>query len=249
MIKSVVNPNLPDGKVVSVICGVLCRELNDYLDSRNIERISIEPNNNIDASVRYHADMAAIHLGGDCIIVDRNQISLINTLKQKGYQVSCSADDIKGKYPKDIGLNFIIINNKIIGKTDSADRKLLESVKHLAKINVRQGYSKCSCLVVNDDAVITDDESIYNALSDIGIEVLRISKGDIYLEGHNYGFIGGASCKISKSEILFFGDVTRHRDYKKIAGFLDKHGCDIISLDFPLTDFGGMIPVKEEFNL
>jgi hypothetical protein len=66
------------------------------------------------------------------------------------------------------------------------------------------------------------------------------------LPGHQYGFIGGASGKISENEILFFGDITAHQDYKKIAGFIEKHGCKIISLNFPLTDFGGIIPIIEE---
>ena len=246
MIKFVEKPNLPQGKVCSVICGVLCRELNDYLDSRGIERICIEPNDNIDPAVKYHADMAAIHLGGDSVIVNKNQPLLIDELKEKGCQVSSSAEEIKGEYPSDIRLNFIILDNMLIGKTDAADLKLLDSTMHLTKIKVRQGYCKCSCLVVSDNAVITDDESIGRALSACGVDVLLVAKGDVNLAGHSYGFIGGASCKLSKSEILFFGDITKHKDYKKIADFSEKHGCEMISLDFPLTDFGGIIPLREE---
>ena len=125
---------------------------------------------------------------------------------------------------------------------------IIKSIRadNLKKINVRQGYCKCSCLNVSENAVITDDECIYKALCLNEIDALLISKGDITLNGHDYGFIGGASGKISKTDILFFGDVTKHRDYKKIAGFIEKHGCKIISLDFPLTDFGGIIPITEK---
>lgn len=246
MINFVEKPNLPRGKVCSVICGVLCREINDYLDSRGIERVCIEPNNCIDTAVKCHADMAAIHLGDDSIIVDKNQSLLIDKLKEKGCQVSSTSKEIKGEYPKDVGLNFIILDDKLIGKTDDADLKLLDSTRHLTKINVRQGYSKCSCLVVSDNAVITDDESIGRALRDCGVDVLLVAKGDVHLSGHDYGFIGGASCKLSESEILFFGDITNHKDYKKIAYFLEKYACEMISLDFPLSDFGGIIPLREE---
>ena len=79
-----------------------------------------------------------------------------------------------------------------------------------------------------------------------GFDCLLIAKGDVSLPGHEYGFIGGASAKISESEVLFFGDITKHRDYKKIADFIKKYGYEIISLDFPLTDFGGIIPIIEE---
>ena len=246
MIKFIDKPNLPSSDVNCVICGELCRELNDYLDSRSVERVFIKPNNNIDPAVRYHADMAAIHLGNNKILIDKNQAELSEVLLNKGFDVYFSDSDIKGEYPFDIPLNFILLKNKIIGKTACADKNLLDLTNELTKINVRQGYSKCSCLIVNENAVITDDESISKALKAVGVDALLISKGDILLNGHDYGFIGGASCKLSEKEILFFGDITKHKDYKKIAEFIEKHGCKISYLDFSLTDFGGIIPITEK---
>ena len=246
MIEFVKYPNLPQGKVKTIICGELCDELNGYLDSIDIERLTIEPNADIDSAVKYHADMAAIYLGTGQILLDDRQHLLGEKLLTKGFGVHYTEKCIKGEYPDDIALNFTIIGNIIIGRLDCADKRLIELVTSFDKINVRQGYCKCSCLVVSDNAVITDDESIYKALCLNGVDALLISKGDIVLNGHNYGFIGGASCKISESEVLFFGDITKHRDYKKIADFIEKHGCEIIFLDFPLTDFGGIIPITEK---
>ena len=246
MIEFVEKPNLPKGKVKNIVCGELCEELNNYFDSKGIKRIIIEPNYNIDRSVKFHADMAAIHLGGNSILIDRSQIDLYESLKNEGSDVSVTDKKIKGEYPHDIGLNFTIIGNNLIGKIARADNRLAELTVDLKRISVKQGYCKCSCLVVDDNAVITDDESIYNTLIKSGFDCLLVSKGDVSLPGHEYGFIGGASGKISHNQILFFGDITKHRDYIKIADFISKHNCEIISLDFPLTDFGGIIPVTEE---
>ena len=246
MMKFVRKPNLPDGKVKSVICGELCEELNSYLDSRGVERIVIEPNNYIDSAVKYHADMAAIHLSDDEILLDRNQQQLCRFLEEKGFEVHFSSEPIKGEYPDDIALNFAVFGDNFLGKLDCADESLIKLTQNLKRISVKQGYAKCSCLVVDENAVITDDESIYKALVNNEVDTLLISKGDILLDGHDYGFIGGASCKLSDRDVLFFGDITRHRDYKKIADFIIKHGCRIISLHFLLTDFGGMIPLTEE---
>ncbi len=238
--------NLPQGKVSSVICGELCSELNDYLDSIGVERIVIEPNIFIDPAVRFHADMAVLHLGGERLIADKNQTCLINSLKERGFTVIETSREIKGEYPKDVALNFAIIGDRIMGNFRYADDALTESLSQIESINVKQGYCKCSCLAVSENAIITDDKSIYDKASEKGIDCLFISKGDISLEGHEYGFIGGASGKISKDEILFFGDITHHCDYKKIAAFIEKHGCRIIRLNFPLTDFGGIIPITEK---
>ena len=246
MIRFIQNPNLPKGKVKTIICGELCEELNCYFDSLGIERITIDPNDYIDSAVRYHADMAAIDLGGRKIIVDKKQINLGKVLTENEFDVHFTELEIKGEYPKDIALNFTILGNDIYGKIDCADDALLKLSSNLNKVNVKQGYCKCSCLVVGENAVITDDESIYKVLLKNGVDTLLVSKGDIALSGHEYGFIGGASGKISESEVLFFGDITKHCDYKKMACFIEKHGCKIKSLDFPLTDFGGIIPLTEE---
>lgn len=246
MIRFVVKPNLPEGEVKTIICGELSDELNEYFDMLGIGRIVIRSNNHIDYAVRNHADMAAIHLGINKILIDKQQSEIGEILKNCGFVVNYTKREIKGEYPKDIALNFTILGNKIIGKTDCADENLLKSADTFEKIDVRQGYCKCSCLVVDDNAVITDDECIFKTMHSIGVDCLFVSKGDVSLPGHEYGFIGGASGKISASEVLFFGDVTKHRDYKKIADFIENHGCKLISLSFPLTDFGGIIPLSEE---
>lgn len=246
MIRFVENANLPESKVAAVICGELCSELNSYLDSINVERLLIEPNKYVDPAVSFHADMAAIHLGEDKLIVDRSQRRLASLLTEKGFSVLFSNEPIKGEYPKDIALNFTVIADKVFGNFSYAEKTLTEQISAFKTVNVKQGYCKCSCLVVNENAIITDDRTIYDNALKNGLDSLFISKGDILLGGHDYGFIGGASCKISQNEILFFGDITVHRDYKKIAGFIEEHGCRIISLNFPLTDFGGIIPITEK---
>lgn len=246
MINFVANANLPTGRVVSIVCGELCDEVNAYLDSIGIERLVIKANSDIDPAVKYHADMAAIYLGTGKILLDKRQYPLGKKLLEKGLDVQYTEAKIIGEYPNDVALNFTIISNKILGRFDCADNRLVELASAFDKINVKQGYCKCSCIVVSDNAMITDDKSIYDKAIANSIDCLLISKGDILLEGHNYGFIGGASGKISEKEILFFGDITKHRDYKKIADFIKKHGCKIISLDFPLTDFGGIIPITEK---
>lgn len=246
MMRCIEKPNLPQGKVSKIICGELSDELNSFFDKTGIERFVIEPNRDIDAAVKYHADMAAIYLGTGQILLDKRQCTLGKKLADIGLQVEYSENFIKGEYPKDIALNCAVLNDKIIGKLSCVDNTLIKFTDNLKKINVKQGYSKCSCLIVSENAVITDDESIYNALCLNNVDALLISKGDIILNGHDYGFIGGASGKISENEIIFFGDITKHRDYKKIADFIEKCGCEIISLDFPLTDFGGIIPITEK---
>ena len=155
------------------------------------------------------------------------------------------ADDISGEYPQNIALNAAKVGKYIICRVDSLDDRVKAYCKanNFTLINVKQGYAKCSCAVVSDNAVITEDVGIYRTLSETDIEVLLIGKGSVTLEGADCGFIGGASgYDKSKNSLYFCGDIYEHPDYDKIKGFCDKHGTNIECLtDAKLLDIGGIV--------
>ena len=240
------NPNLPDSRVEKVICGSKDELILDFFEKNNITVMASGKNKDIDPAVAEHADMAVLHLGGNKIILDKEQKSLKRILNENNFEVYETANAIKGEYPCDIKLNFTLVGDCAVGNFNYADENLIKFLSAKKKINVKQGYCKCSVLVVDENAVVTDDESICRKMLENGFDVLLISKGDITLSGHNYGFIGGASGKISKDTVLFFGDITKHKDFKKINDFLEKHRCRFICTDnSPLRDIGGIIPVSE----
>jgi hypothetical protein len=92
--------------------------------------------------------------------------------------------------------------------------------------------------------MITADEGICRRAESLGIEVLKISSGNILLEGYSFGFIGGASF-LSGDDVLFFGDVRLHPDFERIRDFLLAHRKNILYIkDMPLTDFGSAVCVE-----
>lgn len=238
--------NLPEGKVASLICGTEDKSILEFFKRNGIEVFKSEANPFIDSSVGAHCDMATIYLGDGKVLIDKNQ----NELKELLAKISCDIIEtdtaVAGEYPDDIRLNFAIAGEHIIGNFPFADSKLLGLTADFNKIHVKQGYSKCSSLIVSDKALITDDSSIYHKASENGFDCLLVSKGDVYLCGHEYGFIGGASGKLSKDTVVFFGDIKKHRDFEKINSFLLKHNCTHICTDnLQLRDIGGIIPLKE----
>lgn len=245
MSRFIKNPNLPESSVKSLICGGINEELTDYLRKRNIDLFFTEKNSFVDRAVSHHCDISALYIGNGKIIVDKQQDKLIDSLRYKGLTVFESRKEVKGDYPNDIILNHTLIGRYIIGKKSCFDPVLKENIESLEVIDTKQGYSKCSVLVVDENSIITDDASISKAANKFGINCLLISKGDISIEGHEYGFIGGASGKLSKNEVIFFGDITKHKDYEDIKKYLDARDIAIISFSFPLTDFGGIIPFEE----
>ncbi len=237
--------NLPEGDVTALICGGLNKELITYFTDIGIEIYLTEKNNKVDPSVSNHCDLFALYLGNGRIITDNSQSTLIERLEAAGFQVIKSVESVEGNYPKDCILNHTLIGKNIIGNSNIFDESVLKESEKLNLIYTRQGYCKCSVLVVDEKSIITDDESIARSCRLKDIDSLLISKGDVFIDGHEYGFIGGASGKISKDKIIFFGDITKHQDYLEIKRFILARGMEIISFDFQLTDFGGIIPIKE----
>lgn len=193
-----------------------------------------------------HADMQILQINSDIFILNECTI-LKEKLKNKSLHL-CSKNAGK-KYPKNILLNFLYLNNTLYGKISAIDNNLLDycNLNNIDTVNVNQGYSRCSVLVVDNNAVITSDISLKKVLENNGVDVLLISSGNIKLEGFDYGFIGGASGKIDNDTIVFFGNVKNHSDYKNIEEFCIRYKkkIKILCEYLPLTDIGGIVKIGE----
>lgn len=193
-----------------------------------------------------HADML-ICVIGSYFFCDKNYYSknknLFDKIESFGYSPILCDIEYKKTYPFDIQLNQAIVGNYIIGKKDACAKEILNfaSNNEYTYISVKQGYAKCSSLILNEKAIVCADDRISSSALTLGIDVLKIenSSENIVLNGYNYGFIGGASA-VYNNTVFFFGDVSKHKNYESISAFCEKHGFNIKSLaDSPLTDVGG----------
>lgn len=243
------NPSLPERDVAfGVAAGDLPPDIADALSKFGVSLFKTEPDFSLDAPVKYHPDMLLFHSENNHIILSPSQKKLKNELSGLGLKTVFSSP-LKKDYPFDISLNFLKAGKFIFGKKAFADEKINSFAKEkgFEFINVNQGYARCSVCLVSENAAITEDESLYNALTGKGTDVLKIRKGFVKLSGYDCGFIGGASGKISKDKVAFFGDIALHPDYDKITAFLEKYGCKAVSLSSkPLADYGGFIPILEK---
>lgn len=242
-------PNIPVHRVTHAIISGNDQKIVEYVRSFDIDLLLTNANRQIDKFISNHADINYHHLGGRQIVADSSQSVLIAELEALGMDVRLCETEISGVYPGDCRLNFARIGNMIAGKACICEPGIIDYCKRnqIRTVNVNQGYCKCSVCIVNEKAVITDDESIKIAIDKNGIDCLLIQKGDVFLSGYDYGFIGGACALIDKNKLMFFGNLKAHRNYKDIMQFLTHNNCSaVFSADFPLTDIGGMIPIMEE---
>ena len=193
---------------------------------------------------------------------------LLSYLKQKGYElclvgrlggvspaVDCHPDIYfcllnEGIYEGDASLltegypGEVLYNAAALGPYLICSRytstDLIEA-SGLEPVIVRQGYVKCNMAVLDDTHVITEDEGIAKVLRKLGTEVLLLKTHEVRLEGHEYGFIGGACGRVGK-EMIFSGDLSAHSCFEEIRGFCRACGLECVYFtSYPLTDIGSIL--------
>lgn len=216
-------------------------------DALSVRGINIIPTQRIAELINYeqlHADMQ-ICIINDTIFIPENHKEIAEIGERVRYKIKlCKA--LSGKYPHNILLNVALIGNKLFCKVSDVATEIYEYCRehNIEIINVNQGYTKCSTLILNEKSIITADPSISDAASEQGIDVLKITPGHIILEGADYGFIGGASGVIGDT-VYFFGDIETHPDSNKIIDFIEKNNMKQISLcSGMITDIGGFVHIK-----
>ncbi len=239
-------PNLPNKRAGSVIV--------DYRTAKTslkaLERLGINvilscgiPS--LNKAVRGHTDMMIHHLGGGRFVC---AIEAYEYFKRElsGAEIIKGSKALNAKYPADIAYNAAAVGDFLICNAAYTDKEILGAYGGGKILNVKQGYAKCGVCVVSDNAIITSDGGIYKTALENGIDALKITEGDIRLDGMNYGFIGGASGLIANDTLAINGNIKKHRDSGAIIEFCEKHGVETLSLnDGDIEDIGSIIPISE----
>lgn len=210
------------------------------------ETILVPPSSTLYEAVCGHPDML-LHIADITnIVVHRNMASsFINELTASGFRVLLSDESLGASYPFDIRLNGLNIGNIFLHNLKYTDAALMKMVKNKKLINVKQGYTKCSAAIVNEQAVITSDKGIYNSLVPEGIDVLLLPPGHIELPGLNYGFIGGCCGLLEEGTMAFYGDLNEYIYGKEVLHFLKKHDVKPVFLrKAPLIDRGSLFSLS-----
>ena len=155
---------------------------------------------------------------------------------------------LSSEYPKDIPFNAACTGKYFIHNLKYTAPVLLKRAEELGlePVDVRQGYAKCSTVIVDENSVITYDRGLGKACTEAGMNVLLITPGHILLPGYDTGFIGGASGRVGNT-VIFNGDLSSHPDHEKIVRFIEERGLDVRWFpEWPLTDIGSIISIYPE---
>ena len=218
------------------------KRLEKPLKELGIEILWMCDNPYLDPRLAGHADLSAIRLGKKIVVsrhIAENPL-YVNLLTYRGYEV-CSMYTVHGKaYPEDAHLCACITGEYLIHNLRCTDPEVLKNFNGEI-MHVNQGYTKCSCCVIDSNALISADSGIERMIHRYDIEMLKINHGSIVLDGFDYGFIGGASIVLD-DVVLFTGELADKRDKLCVEEFVRSRGKYPVYLSHgPAFDIGGAV--------
>lgn len=247
MFKLIETPHLPKSKVRHIIIGEKYRKkLKKVLITHYLEPIWLKSNPYVDERLSGHVDLAAVHIGDTIFISEYcKPCEQIHNL----IAVEYVSDPAQAIYPYDAGLNFCIVGDKLFYNPKTANTSLIENCVDKQLIAIKQGYTKCSICVVNENSIITSDKNIAKAAENAKMDVLYLPEPFVSLDGFNYGFIGGAAFKINANELAFTGIIKDKNIKNLIESFLSERNIKPIYLTSnKIFDIGSAIPLTEAVN-
>ncbi|MHC1721600.1 MAG: DUF6873 family GME fold protein [Aminipila sp.] len=201
--------------------------LQNYLEGQGHNLVLIQDTGLVYPEVATHPDIYMCKLGAEpeaSVFHEENQLCL-------GY-----------KYPENVKYNAVCMGNYFIHNLNHTAPALFDKIQQTGykTIHVKQGYTKCNMVILNNQAAITSDEGIYKFVSKY-LDVFLIKPGYVKLGNFPYGFLGGASGRVG-NEIIFNGNLELHPDYKKISDFITLQNLKIKYFkEYPLEDIGSII--------
>lgn len=199
----------------------------------------------LDTPICAHPDMSVIKIGQKWFAASdiHDAFTFLG-----GCEFISRADGVQNNlsYPFDVAFNGAVVGKRLICNSKYISRRILDYAlkSDYEIVDVKQGYTKCSVCVVDDNSIITEDKGVADKCADAGIDVLLLKTHGVKLNGYENGFFGGCSGKLSDGHLVFSGCIEDHAEYKEILEFCTERGVKPVSLsDEPLYDVGSIIEV------
>lgn len=247
-----INPFVFNKRVKAVIVSYkISEDFERLLSDLKIDIIKTLPIEEIDEPVKDHPDMAVHPIDYNKFVVyNKHRNYYGQKLKEYGVTIIPSSNELNKFYPNDIALNVSRTNDYYFYKENSIDLSIENYLKKISKsVLVKQGYSKCSSLIIDKDTVITSDKGLYKTYLNNGIKCYLIPFGDILLPGYDTGFIGGCGGMISEDEILFYGNLERYKYSNQLVEILKSENIKYYyPRDCEFVDLGSIIGIRGGIN-
>lgn len=206
--------------------------------------VEFETKNIVYEAISGHPDIFFCKLKNTLICANNTPKKYLTLFKQKNISFISGTNALKSKYPTTALYNAVINGDTLIHKIAATDAKIKENTLH--HIDVKQGYTRCNLVFLNQNTFFTSDQNIYTTLKnykdrDIRFSGIYINPKQVRLPSFPHGFIGG-TCGVFDKTIVFAGSLKFLKDGKILKDFITSAGYTIKELeDAPLFDCGSIL--------
>lgn len=207
-------------------------------------------------SISSHPDIFFFQKDDALIYAPNAPKRIVKELKKRKIKLIEGKKEVGKKYPETVPYNAVGIGNLLIHNLKHTDETILSSYEN--HINVNQGYTRCNLLALNENAFITSDVGIFNAVNRqqttdnslypheshvetyVRTSVLYIDPKQIKLEGQKNGFFPGC-CGVWKNNLIVCGSTKNLKEKAELDKFLKDNNFNLIELyDGDLIDVGSI---------
>ncbi len=207
-------------------------------------------------SISSHPDIFFFQKDDALIYAPNAPKRIVKELKKRKIKLIEGKKEVGKKYPETVPYNAVGIGNLLIHNLKHTDETILSSYEN--HININQGYTRCNLLALNENAFITSDVGIFNAVNrqqttdnslyphESHVEtygrtsVLYIDPKQIKLEGQKNGFFPGC-CGVWKNNLIVCGSTKNLKEKAELDKFLKDNNFNLIELyNGELIDVGSI---------
>ena len=233
--------NIPKSKVSAVL--VDCKLNNrscELLENQGIRVIKTRPLRSISNSTSTHPDMQLVRIDERTALVAAELADYYAELLPD-YRL-ISIDGIKLPYPNDCSLNFTVIGDRcFITENQFNTVRSVTDIRYKI-VKIKQGYSRCSICILNENAIITADYGIIRAAKNVAMRAYYLPDESILLDGYRNGFWGGCCGLISPETVFFNGNIESLPCKTRLFDILKSEKITpLYCKDISLYDNGGFI--------
>ncbi len=206
------------------------------------EVLWIEPHENIYHSISTHPDIFFLQYDNNKVVFAPNARSgYIAWLHKAGIKMTKGKIAVGNSHPETTHYNACATRNVLIHSLKHTDARILDIYKDKTKIDVKQSYTRCNLLALNDNAYVTSDEGIKRELEQRGFDVLYVDPHQVRLEGHEYGFFPGC-CGVWRKQLVVCGSTQSMKEKKELDSFVNRNGFVLNELySGELVDLGSIL--------
>ena len=214
-------------------------DFKNFLKAKCFSFIETIANPNLDPRIGDHPDLSLFKIDEKTIVVDESVFSYYEE-KLEGYEL-IKGESVGLNYPKDAIYNIVKFKDFYIHNNFTEENiENFFKENEISHLKVNQGYTRCSIIPLGD-LLITCDYGIYKALKN-KVHIELVDNDKVILDGFDKGFLGG-TCGMVGNQLIFTGDISRHKAFAKIKDICKNKNIEILYPDTELLDLGSIIEI------